>query len=351
MSEKTEEPSAKKLRDARKKGEVARSKDFTQTLLILSLFGYLVANADRIIRSFGEMVLVPSTLTGLNFLDAANTAWTKLSQEATAILMPVILIVIGVGIFGEMMQVGVLLAFEALKPSGKKLDVVSNLKNIFSKKSLIDFIKSLVKIGILSTIVFILLRDNLGNMMSIPRAGLPGVANAIGAMMRSMLIYLSVAYTTLALADFGWQRYSHRKGLMMSKDEVKQEYKESEGDPHIKQHRRHLHQEMLSEEVSVERAKTATAVITNPTHIAVTIYYEKDETPLPVVSAMGEGNLAQRMIDAAKEAGVPVTQNIPLARSLFYSATVSHYIPSDLIEPVAEVLKLVQQLKGEEGMQ
>lgn len=346
MSDKTEQPTSKKLRDARNKGQVAHSKDFTQTLLILALFGYLISNAGSIMRTLGQMILFPASLMSLTFEDAVNAAAEKLLQDATDILLPIMLIVIGVGIFGEMIQVGVLLAFESIKPSGKKLNIVTNIKNVFSKKNLIEFIKSILKISILSVLVFMLLRSSLGDMMSIPRTGLPGVGNALGALMKSLLVYLSVAYIVISLADFGWQRFNHRKELMMSKEEVKQEYKEMEGDPHIKHQRRHLHQEMLAHS-AVNKAKSASVVITNPTHLAIAIEYDKDKTPLPVVLAMGEGTLASMMIEAAKEAGVPVLQNIPLAHALFNTATVDQYIPSELIEPVAEVLRLVQKLRAE----
>jgi type III secretion protein U len=145
------------------------------------------------------------------------------------------------------------------------------------------------------------------------------------------------------MADFIWQRMQYRKQLMMSKDEVKQEYKQMEGDPHIKHHRRHLHQELL-QSGAVEKSRTASVLVTNPTHLAIALHYDKDETPLPVVLAMGEGALAERMIAAAREAGVPVLQNIPLAHALFDTAHVDQYIPSDLIEPVAQVLRLVRDL-------
>ncbi|MEC4720718.1 type III secretion system export apparatus subunit SctU [Noviherbaspirillum sp. CPCC 100848] len=348
MSDKTEQPTAKKLRDARNKGQVAHSKDFTQTLLILALFGYLVGNADHIVRTFGQMILFPATLMNLAFEDAVNVAIERLLQNATDILLPVLMIVIGVGIFGEMIQVGVLLAFESIKPSGKKLNIIANLKNVFAKKNLIEFLKSILKISILSILVYMLLRDSLGVMLTIPRTGLPGVGSTLGALMKSLLVFLSLAYVVISLADFGWQRFNHRKELMMSKEEVKQEYKEMEGDPHIKHQRKHLHQEMLAHG-AVNKAKSASVVITNPTHLAIALEYDKDKTPLPVVLAMGEGTLASMMIAAAKEAGVPVMQNIPLAHALFNTATVDQYIPSELIEPVAEVLRLVQKLGADGG--
>jgi type III secretion protein U len=132
---------------------------------------------------------------------------------------------------------------------------------------------------------------------------------------------------------------------MMSKEDVKQEYKEAEGDPHIKHQRKQLHHELM-QEGAVQSARTASVVVTNPTHLAIAIQYDKDRTPLPMVVGKGEGALATRMIEAAKEAGVPVLQNIPLAHALMEEANLNQFIPSELIEPVAEVLRMVQSLKN-----
>lgn len=343
MSEKTEQPTSKRLRDSRKKGDVAYSKDFTQTLLILAIFGYLLVSASSIIESLGKLMLLPGTVLQLGFDQAAETVLNAALRECAEVVLPFIGIVLLVGIFADTMQVGILFAFEKLKPSAKKLNPISNVKNIFSVKNLMEFLKSALKIGFLSALLSILIRDALPILTSIPDAGMAGFGSVVGALLKTMLINIGLAYGAISLADFAWQRYQYRKGLMMSKDEVKQEYKEMEGDPHIKHKRKHLHQEMM-QEGAVNSARKATVVVTNPTHLAVALRYDADETPLPVVLAMGEGALAERMMQAAREAGVPVMQNIPLARALTTQAEPGQYIPSELVEPVAELLRLLQQL-------
>lgn len=347
MSEKTEQPTAKKLRDTRQKGDVAYSKDFTQTILILAIFGYMLVAGGKIVDDLLEMILLPATVLQMNFADAANVVSSELLKAATWVLLPFLLIILILGIFADAMQVGLVLAFEKLKPSAKKLNVIANLKNIFSKKNLVEFLKSAIKIGFLSALLWLLLRDAFPIMTSIPQAGLAGMGQVIGSLIKTMLINIGLAYAVISLADFAWQRYSHRKQLMMSKDEVKREYKEMEGDPHIKHQRKQLHQQMM-QEGAVNSARKATVLVTNPTHIAVALHYEEGETPLPVVLAMAEGALAERMMRAAREAGVPVMQNIPLAHSLMEQASSGQYIPSELVEPVAEVLRLLQQMKDHE---
>ena len=149
--EKTEPPSHKRLRDARRKGDVAHSKDFTQTLLILALFGYMLANAGNIVESLGRLILVPSTMTGMPFESVWPVVFDAAFREAVILMLPFLLIVIMVGMFSEFLQVGIVLAFEKLKPSAKKLNVMANLKNIFAKKNLVELLKSVVKISFLST--------------------------------------------------------------------------------------------------------------------------------------------------------------------------------------------------------
>jgi type III secretion protein U len=342
-SEKTEQPTHKKLQDARKKGQVAKSKDFTQTVLVLALFGYLIFGGAALFEGLARLILMPASLIDMPFRHAADVLVSEMARQAALLLLPILLLVVGLAIFAEMIQTGVLFAFEALKPDGHRIDPVANLKNVFSRKSLVEFVKSILKLSVLGVVVYLLLRAELPTMLTIPQAGVTGVVSAVSALMQALLIHVAIAYAAIALADLVYQRYEHRKELMMSKEEVQREYKEMEGDPHIKHQRRHLHQEVLQEGATRAAAK-ATVVVTNPTHLAIALRYEEGETPLPVVTAKGEGPLAERMIEAARAAGVPVLQDIPLAHSLMRDAQLDQFIPSDLIEPVAEVLRVVREM-------
>jgi type III secretion protein U len=205
-----------------------------------------------------------------------------------------------------------------------------------------------LKITFLSVLVWKVIAAALPQLFTLPRSGAEGVFEAVGSMMTMLLMNVAVAYIILGLADFAWQRYQHRNGLKMSKDEVKREYKEMEGDPHVKGMRRQLQKEMAMHG-AVKNTRRASALVTNPTHYAVAIYYEKDETPLPIVLAKGEGAVAEAMILEARDAGVPVVQNIPLARAMTARAEVEQYIPDEFIEPVAEVLRLVKEIAEQNG--
>jgi len=344
MSEKTEQPTHKKLREAREEGNVAKSKDFTQAALLLALFGYLVANGQAVVTSLARLMLLPLQTRGLAFEDAADTLIDALWREAIDLLWPVLLLVLVVGVAAEMLQTGVVLAFKGLKPSARKLNPATNLKQMLGARGWIELLKNVLKVAILGAIVTLLLRGELDQLLALPRAGIVGVGTAIGELVAALFKQMAVAYLAIAAADLVYQRFHHRKELMMSKDEVKREYREMEGNPEIKQQRRHLHQE-LQQQGAVAAARRATVVVTNPTHLAVALRYEDPEsTPLPVITGRGEGALAHAMVAAAREAGVPVMQNIPLARALMARGELAQYIPTDLVEPVAELLRALQEL-------
>jgi type III secretion protein U len=351
--EKTEQPTSKKLRDARRKGQVPKSKDFTQTALVLALFGYLLAAGGSLMRAFAQLLLMPMDFIDKPFRDVLGTVLGHAVHDGAALVLPFLVIVLLVGVFAEALQVGVLFAFEALKPSAKKLNPIDNAKNMFSKKSLVEFLKNLLKVAFLGALLWTVIRRQLPQLLTLPGAGIEGVGQAISLLLRQIVVQVALAYAVVAIADLLWQRYSYRKGLMMSKEEVKQEYKEAEGDAHVKGARKHFHQELLMSGGS-QKVKQASVVVTNPTHIAVALLYEEARTPLPLVVAMGTDHVAQHMKAIAREAGVPVMENVPLARALHATAEVDRYVPSELLEPVAHVLQLVRELaqaRADEGGQ
>lgn len=166
----------------------------------------------------------------------------------------------------------------------------------------------------------------------------------LGEASSELLLTSAGAFTLIAALDYLYQRYKWLNEHKMSIEEVKREYKESEGDPMVKSQRKQLHRELLNQN-AVDNVRRAKVLVVNPTHFAVALDYDKEKTPFPVILAKGEGNLALRMIEAAKEAGVPVMRNVPLARALYSEGMENGYIPHDLIGPVAEVLRWVQSLE------
>jgi type III secretion protein U len=278
----------------------------------------------------------------------SEMSWSMVCTLAQ-ILLPLLAVVVVTGVAGNMLQVGILLAFESLKPDLNKINPLSKVKQIFSIKNLIELLKSIIKILFLGILIYLVIRNSLGPLLKIPFVGLKGLLEIVVPVLKTFAYNVCLAYVVVAFCDFIFQKQNHIKQLMMSKDEVKREYKESEGSPEIKGKRKQLHRELL-QGGPVEKTKKSTVLVTNPTHYAVALFYDGKTAMLPVVLAKGVGFQAQLMRKAAQDFDVPIMENVPLAHALYDLGEVGRYIPRELIEPVAEVIRWVyaQKQKAEE---
>ena len=344
MAEKTEQPTPKKLRDARKKGQVASSKEVASAALILVVFAYLWAMSGYFLFKLQQIILLPTAFYGANFEYSMEQVINGLLLAMVQLLAPLLTLVIVIAILAYCAQFGLLFALESLKPDLKKLNPMSGLKKIFSIKNLIEFLKSIVKIVFLSVLLILVILNSLNDLLKIPDCGLECIPAVLGTLLKHLVINSAFAFIVIAAADFVFQKFQHTKQLRMTKDEVKREYREMEGNPEIKSKRRQLHQEMMSQQVA-NSVKRSTVVVTNPTRIAIALEYREGETPLPIIRAKGENLNARRIIEIARENGIPVMENVPLARALHEQSAVDQYIPADLIEAVAEVLRWVKQFE------
>ena len=342
--EKTEQPTPKRLREAREKGDVCRSQDIAPALTTLAVGVYLAANAGNIFSLLRDMVLLPMEFITLPFHEAMARAVPLVVHSSVMLVAPVVGIVMGVALAGTLAQTGVLFAFKAAMPKLENLDPKKWFQKVFSMKNLFELVKNLIKVGVLGGVVFFILKKYLPMLFGMPESGIGAMWTVVGAAVNSLVLTAAGAFCVIAALDYLYQRYKYNQNHMMSKDEVKREFKESEGDPHIKSKRKQLHKEMLAQN-SLDNVRKAKVLVTNPTHYAVALDYEKNRTPLPVVLAKGEGLLAQRMMEVARQEGIPIMRNVPLARALYRDGTENAYIPQDLIGPVAEVLRWVQSLE------
>ncbi|MBC6444100.1 MAG: type III secretion system export apparatus subunit SctU [Alphaproteobacteria bacterium GM202ARS2] len=344
--EKTEQPTPKRLRDARKKGQVALSKDFASSLLLCGLCGTFAFLHEDWGADLRVMVVAGGDFLSQPFDVALGNVFAVVFAVATGIIVPIVLTVIVVGVLAHVLQTGPLLAFEALKPDLKKLNPVSNAKNLLGKKKLLEFLFNILKVIVLSFILFHIIRDFLRDLLWAPSScGLVCIVMLYVSMVGLLLLFTCLVFVVVGAADLLLKRKLHIKELMMTKDEVKREFKEMEGDPHIKSKRKQMFQEIAMNQVA-EKVKTASVIVTNPRHIAVALYYDKDKTPLPVLLAKGEGGMARLIIKTAEKEGIPIMQNVPLARELYRGVEVDHYIPSDMIEEIAAVFRWLQQIKS-----
>lgn len=342
--EKTEKPTPKRLRDARDEGQVAYSKDFSTTVLFIAVFSYFLIRGHDMLFEMSSWFIHAVEYTHYSLGESLPTFGAALIYRGIIFLFPVILIVIIFSLFADITQVGFKISPKAMKLRFEKFNPAENLKNIFSRKSIVEIIKSIIKIIISSCIVYYLIKSSMKDVLLIPGKNLLFAISVFGGMVRKFVIIIALVYFVISIFDLIFQRMNHQKQLMMSMDEIKREFKEMEGDPHIKSKRKQIHREIMASK-SVRRSKQANVVVTNPTHLAVALYYKEEETPLPVVIAKGRDEVAYAMVDAAREEGVPVIQNIPLARSLMERVSVDEYIASDLIEPVAEVILWADRMR------
>lgn len=340
--EKTELPTPKRIRDARAKGQVAKSQEVVTTVSLFGVVAFIWGTwgmtMQKLVGLFDEIAVLAVGDFRVNAINALDIVY----RDISAILVPIIGVTIFAGVAANYVQVGSIFALEALMPSMEKISPGSGFKRIFSMKQIIETLKSILKIVFLSVLLYFVIRDAIGNYVSSLACGMSCLINITSQVLFKTLAYSALAFLIVALADFAYQKYSYTKGLMMSKEEIKREYKESEGDPHIKGHRRQLAQELAMGDGG-HAAKKGTAVVVNPTHLAVVLMYRPGQMPLPAVTAKGRNIQAHYLRTQAEEAGVPVFRNVGLARALYADANINEYIPDELFDAVAEVLAWVQR--------
>ncbi|MGL4721733.1 MAG: type III secretion system export apparatus subunit SctU [Desulfovibrionaceae bacterium] len=341
--EKTEQPTEKKLRDAREKGQVAISQDVTATASITAAFASIYFLWDYIRHSLQELFSISIESITLPFLDGLNMMLYTAMEKMIMIILPILLSVMVAVMAAVFAQIGLLFSLESVTPSFDKINPKQYFKKVFSKKGLVDLVKTFVKVAVLGTLLYLVTVNNIPLLLEAPLLGREGVLYILGEMLFPLVLFTIGAFSVIAVLDFIVQKSMHTKELMMSLDEIKREFKESEGSPEIKGQRKQIHQEMAMSDAT-EKVKKSNVLITNPTHLAIALYYKQGKTDLPIVLSIGEDFVALRMKQIAEEYGVPIMQNVPLARGLFVEGKVNQYIPSEFIEPVAEVIRWVQDL-------
>jgi flagellar biosynthesis protein FlhB len=249
------------------------------------------------------------------------------------------------GLMMDFLQVRALFTLEPLMPKLDKLNPIQGLKNMFSKKQIVELIKSMLKISITGYVVYGVVRDSLAMVVGTVHGDAAATILVLGELVYRVAVKVALLYFLFAIFDVWFQGHSFKKDMMMTKDEVKREYKESEGDPHHKAKRKELHQEIL-ESAAMENVKGADVVVTNPEHVAVAIKYDKDKDQAPRVVARGYDHRAQAIKQLAREGDVAILRNVPLAHALV-RVEIGEEIPEELYDAVAEVLNFVYGLKNQ----
>ncbi|MCT4700532.1 EscU/YscU/HrcU family type III secretion system export apparatus switch protein [Enterobacteriaceae bacterium H20N1] len=343
MSEKTEQPTSKRLRDARKKGQVAKSVDVTaavQLCVIVLLFVLCGEGWYRDILQLlaQSLVLIVSLAEGS--VATVTLMWVLLLARIVGIVAGS-LIAATIGIL--LAQAGFLISFEIFAKAGSKLNVIANLKQMFSARNLFELLKSLMKVMLVGLIFYTILQRQFSSFQYLPICGIRCAFPLMSHLCFELFMGLLAGYILFGTVDYIFQRRTLMKQLRMTKEEVKQEYKDSEGNPEIKQRRRESHREMQHDNLQ-QKVRKSSVVIKNPTHISVCLWFDKTLCPLPKVIEKASGKRALEISVLAEREGIPLVENIPLARGLMRSVEVGEYITQEYFDPVAEILRMVMDL-------
>ncbi|MGM3184224.1 type III secretion system export apparatus subunit SctU [Dickeya oryzae] len=353
MSEKTEKPTPKKLQDARKKGEVGQSQDVPKLLISVALLEMILALTDNGMSKLQALMQLPLSRLSDPFSHSANEVFS----EALSLLGTFCLLTISVAllmrIVGGWIQYGPLFAVDALKIDFNRLNPVNQIKQMFTMRKLTDILTTILKATTIGLVFWLVVIPQLEWLVELAYGDLTAFWKGVESVLKSVARTTLSSLLALAILDFGLQKYYFLKQQRMSHEDIRNEFKNSEGDPHMKGHRKSVAQEILNEPAS-PRAKPsiedADLLLVNPTHYAVALCYRPGKTPLPRILLKGEDEQAKALIARAQHANVPVIRFIWLARTL-YRIPEGHYIPRHTLQSVAQVYRVLRQLDNDLSQQ
>ncbi len=351
--EKTEEPTSKRLNDARKDGKVAKSKEITHAFELLAVFilltvwvenmgTYFVGNIYDLYSQIPEFIkMYDGNVPSQTF----NALFVKSLTRVLMILAPFLIVGFIVCFVTQLLQVKWKITTKPLKPKFSNFNPVSGIKRIFSVNSLVELVKSILKLGVIGYVVYSYLKKNAPPLYMFYDLSLNQGIGLTGSLVINLGIRITIFYMVIAILDLIYQKIKFKKDMKMTKQEVKDEFKDQEGDPKIKSKQRQRMME-ASRRRMMQQLPEADVVITNPTHFAVAIKYDPEVYDAPYVIAKGADHLAQRIKDAAREHHIEIVENKPLARMLYANVDVGSLVPPELYQAVAEVLAFVYHLQG-----
>ncbi|AKN33963.1 flagellar biosynthesis protein FlhB [Clostridium carboxidivorans P7] len=343
--DKTEEATPKKKSDARKKGQIAKSKEIALALTLLASTIVIVALGGYVGNGLKSTLIVflNNYLTMSLSYDSVQKIAFIVVWRIGIIFLPVVLPIMFMGVLANFLQTGALITSEPLKPDFSKLNPINGFKRIFSMRTVMELFKDLAMVSIVGFVGYKFVKDNYEYILTLGSLNAQAVAAAVSKLTINIFFRITILMIIIALIDYVYQRFQFNKDLKMSKQEVKEEYKQDEGDPQIKSKIKQKQREMATRRMMQEVPK-ATVVVTNPTHIAVALKYQEGLNA-PVVAAKGADRVALKIKEIAKENDVPIIENKPLARLMYSEVELDEEIPMDMYEAVAEILALVYKIK------
>ena len=348
--EKTEPATAKKLKDARKEGKVAKSKELTSAFDLIVLFlclkifvsyvgGNLLGLFDLVYGNMADFVRINE---GYMSSQAVSTVLFLVIIWRLLTVLPFFAFGVVITFLISVIQVGWTVSAKPMQPKLSKFNPINGFKRIFSKDTLFELVKSIFKVGIIIYIAYTSVRDEAGHLFILYELDLKQAIALVGTLIIDIGLKISIVYLIIGIADYAYQKWKFNDEMKMTKQEVKDEFKNTEGDPQIKGRQRRKMQE-VSQRRMMQDVPKADVVITNPTHYAVALKYEAEVRPAPYVVAKGEDYLAQKIKEVARENNVEIVENKPLARMLYSNVDIGADIPPELYQAVAEILAVIFQ--------
>jgi flagellar biosynthesis protein FlhB len=345
---KTEEATSKKVRETQEKGQFANSRELTSTFVLLAaILSFTFAGQSGALKMMEtwKHIMTQSHAIPLTVNDMYVFMQWVLAQMFS-IMTPILLTIMVAGLASNLMQTkGLNFSMEPLSPKFSKLNPMKGFRRIFSKNSISELMKSLFKVGALAFIGYITINNRMEEIPALMDFSVGQILLYIGEVTIEIMIKALIFMIVLASVDMSFQIFQHGEEIKMSKDEVKQERKETEGDPQLKQRIRSTQLEMARKRMMAS-VPEADVVVTNPTHISVALKYDRDKFQAPIVVAKGADNLAAKIREIANKSGVPLVENKPLARTLYKTVDIGQVVPANLFRAIAEILAHVYKLKS-----
>lgn len=348
VGEKTEAPTPRRRQESRQDGNVARSGDLMSGVMLLAGVLLLAVFARQALQGF--IVLVESMLTGRvvghgHRADEAGRLWAAAMGIAAQIVLPIGLCLMGAAMLTGVIQSGFLITLKPLAPRAARINPARGLQNIFSMRGMVRLMMSLLKVAVVVVVAVACVYTDLPKLMSLVKLEPQGILAASAALVWSLALKIALVLLLLGLLDYFYQRWQHEQDMRMSRHEVKEELKQMEGDPLMKQRRAQVARQLLMQRIAHDVPK-ADVVVTNPTHYAVALKYDNKTMSAPKVVAKGADLVAVRIRQIAAAHRIPIVERPPLARAIYRTVEIGREIPAQFYAAVAEILAYVYRLKG-----
>jgi flagellar biosynthetic protein FlhB len=349
--ERTEQATPKRREESREKGQVAKSREVSSAAILAACLIYFHFNASGMMNQIQEVIrwiFMESAQQDFN-VQTMHRLITGLAFKTMILMIPLFLTVLAIGVLSNVIQVGILFSAEPILPKLSKIDPIQGFQRLFSLKSLVELFKNILKMSVVGIVAYQTVKKEIIVLPTLMDQSVSGILIYIGRTSYRIMGLACIVLIMLAILDYAYQRWEHEKSLRMSKKDIRDEYKHTEGDPVIKGRIKRQQREMARKRM-MANVPRADVVITNPTHLAVALRYDSEKMIAPVVIAKGAGFIAEKIKEISKVHSIPVIENKPLAQVLYKIVDVDQVVPENLYKAVAEILAYVYGLKPEKRM-